>query len=87
MIIKLDKKQFEYLSYFLLEKEKEIKLIQVQNKKESEIFIIEVDEDTADKIRDRASDELQKKGFDLNYELTSEGTVLEELIDKFYINK
>jgi hypothetical protein len=44
-----------------------------------------VDEDIADEIRDWASEELQKKGFDIDYELTPEGKILEELIDAFYI--
>lgn len=39
----------------------------------------------ADEIRDWASDELQRKGFDINYELTPEGKMLEELIDLFYV--
>jgi len=84
MIVKLTKKQFDYLSYSL-SKEQEILRLKLQIKKESQFIIIDVDEDTADEIRDWASDELQKKGFDVNYELTDEGKILEELIDAFYI--
>ncbi len=84
MIIKLNKNQFDYLSNSLSEKTLlRLKLKQVG--KENQIVIMEIEENFADEIRDWASDELQKKGFDLNYELTSEGKLLEELIDTFYI--
>jgi len=83
MIVKLTKKQLDYLSYHLSE-EQEILRLKLQIRKEAQ-FIIDVDEDTADEIRDWASDKLQKKGFDVNYELTDEGKILEELIDLFYI--
>jgi hypothetical protein len=45
---------------------------------------IELNEDIACTIRDWAGDKLQKVGFDNNYELTSSGKQLEELIDLFY---
>jgi hypothetical protein len=84
MIVKLNKKQFDYLNSGLSEEEK-LKLKLKHIGKESQIVFIEIDDDTADKMRDWASDELQKKGFDLNYELTPEGELLEILIDEFYI--
>ena len=84
MIVKLQKKQFDYLNYSLSEEKKTI-LKQNQIGEDNQ-FIIEIDENAADAIRDWASDELQKKGFDLNYELTHEGEILENLIDAFYIS-
>lgn len=36
-------------------------------------------------LRDACSDALQRIGFNLGYELTAEGRVLEELIDKLFI--
>lgn len=84
MIVKLNKNQFDYLDYGLSEKQEVLRLkLQVQKKGQS--VIVEVDENTADEIRDWASEELQRKGFDINYELTHEGRILEELIDVFYI--
>lgn len=85
MIVKLTKNQFDYLSYSLSEEREALSLKLRQVSKESPFIIIKVDENTADEIRDWASDELQRKGFDINYELTPEGKILEELIDLFYV--
>ena len=38
----------------------------------------------ADQLRDLCGDRLQTHGFGENYELTSEGAVLEELIDRLF---
>jgi hypothetical protein len=83
MIVKLNKNQFDYLKYGLVV-EKEFLKSKLQVKEDNYSFIISVDEDTADVIRDWASEELQKIGFAKNYELTQDGKILEELIDAFY---
>ena len=85
MIIKLNKNQFDFLSYSLAEKHEPLRLRLKQVSKENQFIIMKVDEGTADEIRDWAGDELQKKGFDINYDLTSDGKILEELIDLFYV--
>jgi hypothetical protein len=85
MIVKLTKNQFDYLSYSLSEEQEELRLNLNQISRKNQFIIMEIDEDIADKIRDWAIDELQKKGFDINYELTADGKILEELIDAFYI--
>ncbi|HTN36794.1 MAG TPA: hypothetical protein VL053_06940 [Arachidicoccus sp.] len=85
MIIKLSKNQFDYLGYSFSEDQKVLRLKLKEIRKENQSVIIEVDESTVDEIRDWASEELQKKGFDINYELTDEGKILEALIDAFYI--
>ncbi|MPT35427.1 MAG: hypothetical protein E2604_10145 [Flavobacterium sp.] len=85
MIIKLSKNQFDYLGYSLSEEQEVLTLKLKEIRKENQSVIIEVDEATADEIRDWASEKLQEKGFDENYELTPEGKILEELIDVFYI--
>jgi hypothetical protein len=85
MMVKLNKNQFDYLSYSLSEEQEKLRLKLKEVSKEYQFVVLEIDEATADEIRDWASDELQRKGFDINYELTSEGKILEELIDLFYI--
>ncbi|PQL91272.1 hypothetical protein [Apibacter adventoris] len=85
MIIKLSKNQFDYLHYSLAEENEALILKLNQVSKENRFFILEVDEETADEIRDWAANELQIKGFDINYELTPEGKILEDLIDLFYV--
>ena len=84
MIVKLNKKQFDYLNDGLSQKEI-LKLKVKHESKENQFVFIEIDDDTVDKIRDWASDQLQRKGFDSNYELTPEGELLENLIDEFYM--
>lgn len=86
LIVKLNKNQFDYLSDALSE-EQEVLRLKLDIRDEGHSIIIEVDEDTADEIRDWASLELQKKGFDINYELTNDGKILEELIDAFFIDE
>ena len=85
MKFKLSKNQFDYLGYSLSEEQEVLKLKLKEIRKENQSVIIEVDEATADEIRDWASEKLQEKGFDKNYELTPEGKILEELVDVFYI--
>lgn len=85
MIVKLNKNHFDYLSYSLSEEQEALKLRLKEVSKENQFVIIEIDEETADEIRDWAGDELQRKGFDINFELTSDGEILEELIDLFYV--
>lgn len=84
MIVKLNKNQFDYLDYSLSE-EKESLRLKLQVQKEGQFIFVESDEDTIDKIRDWAMDKQVRVGFDMNYDLTKEGKVLEELIDAFYI--
>lgn len=85
MIVKLNKNQFDYLNYSLSVEQELLRLKLKEVSQENQFVLIEIDEGTADEIHDWASDELQRKGFDINYELTPEGKILEELIDLFYV--
>lgn len=84
MIIKLSKNQFDYLNYCLSEGHEvlisKLKFI----KKENSFVFIDIDEAVATDIRDWAMNKQVQAGFDINYELTPEGKILEELIDLFY---
>jgi hypothetical protein len=42
-------------------------------------------EEQVDALRDACSEALQRIGFDVSYDLTAEGRVLEDLIDKLFI--
>ena len=83
IIIKLSNKQFKCLDECLSEHQN-LKL-RLQINKEKKFININLDEDTMDEIRDLIGIELQRKGFDVNYELTSECVILEELVDLFYL--
>ena len=83
MKVKLNKYLFDYLSNNLLNEQNT--LISKLNSQQNNNFIfVDVDNNTADEIRDWAIDRQSLKGFDINYELTIEGIMLEELIDTFY---
>jgi hypothetical protein len=58
----------------------------ISDPKVKEIFILECSEDQADEIRDKCSEKLQFVGFNEKYELTNEGKLLEDLIDKLFIS-
>lgn len=48
-------------------------------------FILELELETAEKLRGYLTEQLAKTGFGKDYSLTKEGEILEALIDKFYI--
>ena len=84
MIVKLSITQFSYLKDYLNKDEKNLKFKFSEGRNGKSKFI-EINKDTANEIRDLASEELQKSGFDENYELNEEGKVLESLIDIFFV--
>ena len=84
MVIKLNLEVFDYLVNKLLLNQKGIKNELKINKYPHYIFI-ELNADTSYKIRELAIDRLQIVGFDIKYDLTEEGKILEDIIDLFYI--
>ncbi|MCE7060111.1 hypothetical protein [Dyadobacter sp. CY343] len=84
MKVKLGKNHISYLINNLYQEQESFKNILIQISDEIPSVIFEVDDDSADAIRDWAGEQLQKIGFDINYELNYEGKILEELIDIFY---
>lgn len=53
--------------------------------REENAYKLNITEDQADEIRDLCGEQLQLVGFDEKYDPTSEGKLLEDLVDKFYI--
>jgi hypothetical protein len=86
MIVKLKTYQFDYLNKNLSDKQDVIEL-NWKIKKRNDFVFVEIESEDADKIRDWAIDEQSLLGFDSNYELTEEGTILQELIDVFFQSK
>lgn len=48
-------------------------------------FVLSLDEDDADEIRDACGEHLQVVGFDAAYNPTATGQILESLIDKLFV--
>ena len=61
----------EYISFF-------------KEKKDQQIYL-NISDDDADKFRDFLIEKQQDIGFDINYNLTQKGKVLEKLIDKLFL--
>ncbi len=48
--------------------------------------VVELQLDEADALRDLCSSKLDQSGFDENYDLTPDGEMLEEFIDRLFID-
>ncbi|SMC17229.1 hypothetical protein SAMN02745134_00265 [Clostridium acidisoli DSM 12555] len=83
MKIKLNKEQYEYLANNVLANDKTL-LGEENIENQDENYIINVDLDKADAIRDKCLDNQDISGFDKNYNITKKGKILEELVDLFY---
>jgi hypothetical protein len=86
MTIKLAETEREYLVTVVLKNHSSLMNIIEQSTKEKGKFLIDIDNVLADEIRDLCSEQLQKSGFDENYNLNEEGKMLEKLIDIFYVD-
>lgn len=84
MKIRLNKAQYEYLKDHI-RKEEQLYLQDYEEKVGDKLVNLNVDDEIAERIRDWAIEKQQKSGFDINYKLTSEGKILESLIDLFYV--
>ncbi|TVZ27857.1 hypothetical protein JM83_2925 [Gillisia sp. Hel_I_86] len=87
MEVRLKKNTIDYLLNALNRENEDIFLQLKLNEKsilDSAGYNFKIEEDLADVIRDWAMDKQQIVGFDEDYELTNEGEMLQEIIDKFY---
>ncbi len=82
--VRLDKEEYTYLQEKDFFSQVILKNINTE-KKSDNVFIVILPEDAADELRDLLGEQLQIYGFDENYEVTKEGMMLENLIDKFFI--
>ena len=82
--IELDRNEYNYLcqASFL---EDDYRKLLYSSQQQDHRFELNISENQADEIRDLCGEQLQIAGFDENYELNSEGKILESLIDKFFI--
>ncbi len=83
MRIRLNQNQMDYLYDNFIKSNTNLMLKLRIDKKEN-VYLIEVNDDIADQIRDWANLQLQRKGFDRHYKLTKESKILDMLIDAFY---
>ena len=82
-VVKINKSNLDFLIQALAEKKPELaNTLKIAIKDYKVTF--EIDPEQADEIRDWVEEEIQKVGYDENYELNQEGKILQELSDKFY---
>ena len=85
MRIRLSSKQFDYLNQNWHKENKNSNLEQFCKVKTEKVVVIEIDNEMAALIYDWSNKQLCLKGFDDNYELNSEGEILEYISDLFLI--
>lgn len=84
MKIRIYKTACDYLvKNLLIERPDLLKLIKLKG--EGTLFIADLDENVACKVRDWIGEKLQKEGFDKDYNLTEQGRYMEDIIDLLYI--
>ncbi len=84
MNIKLTVKQFDCIKNILAEDIGSFG-IKLNFKKKDKYIFLEIENDKVDQIRDLAMEKQVEIGFDMNYELTSDGKILDEIIDLFQL--
>jgi hypothetical protein len=82
--IELNKNEYDYLHQAPFLDDNHRKFL-FSNTQHDDMYSLKISETQADEIRDLCGDQLQMVGFDEKYELTSEGKILESLVDKFFI--
>jgi len=83
MRISLSETQHKYLLAYIPEHLKHL-INKSHETGANTVFDLDVENDVADEIRDWALERQNKVGFEINYQLTSEGQLLQEFIDLFF---
>ncbi|MGH7989684.1 MAG: hypothetical protein ACREDS_05745 [Limisphaerales bacterium] len=85
MRIKLNTDEVSYLLNGKFLSENLLTLLHNAKKPNPSTVILEISNDEADTFRDVFGERMQEVGFDEKYEPTSEGKILESLIDRFLV--
>jgi hypothetical protein len=83
--VRLTSEEFEYLQSGRLLVESTADILARGVHLDTGDYILDVSTDQADRLRDAAGEALQRLGFDGNYKPTKEGTLLEGLVDRFFV--
>lgn len=75
----------EYLRSSSFLPESLVRIVGTAQRVSSEVFAVRISRAVAEEFRSAFTLQLAKVGFDANYELTTEGRLLEELIDRFFV--
>lgn len=81
-MIRITKQQFEYLRDQRINPPASLRIFDSGEAGVGEIYMIRISAASAEEFRDKLTRRLAEIGFDQDYEITAEGRMLEELIDR-----
>ena len=86
MQVRFGPELFEYVlkGDFLGQRERDLFMRALRR---GEGYLLEVEADEADAIRDACGEQLQRVGFDADYNPTRDGEMLEKLVDLFLVRQ
>ncbi len=83
--VRLSKSEFDYLRQTSFLERELIKSLEEAREKSGGSFLLDLSPAIAESFRDSFTLELARVGFDQDNELTELGEVLEDLIDRFFV--
>jgi len=83
MVVKIKKSNLDFLIQVLAERKPELAVALDETIRDYKITF-EINSDRADEVRDLIEEEIQKVGYDENYDLNEKGMILQEISDIFY---
>ena len=83
--IKLSPQEMDYLIKANFLKPLQIDAVRAAELANDSTAVLRLSRDSAEEFREAFTSELAKVGFGENYDVTPEGRILEDLIDRFYV--
>ena len=84
-LIRLSRNEVEYLRQASFLPSHLVEIVRFAESASEGSLFLRVSRDAAEGFRSAFTDRLAKVGFGVDYELTGEGSLLEDLIDRFYV--
>ncbi len=85
IVIHLKARHFDYLrSIQACFPDSLLRVLETVQEKTQDTYVLSTSREIAEEFRDAFTDRLARYGFDAQYELTEEGKLLEDLIDRFF---
>jgi hypothetical protein len=85
LTIRLPRREIQYLINAKFLGPLQIEAVRAAELSNDGSAVLRLSRDSAEEFREAFTHELAKEGFDENYDLTAEGRILEDLIDRFHV--
>ena len=86
-MIKLSTEEVSYLLRSRFLSERLLSLLHNAEKNNAGSVVLDIQNEVADEFRDAFGERMQEVGFDKDYKPTTEGEILEALIDRFFVGR